>query len=66
MFSRIDSEGRIGVPTGLRDSLEIEVAPSVLELADRGHGPVAVAPEGMEMPALSAADVRRVLDAVRR
>jgi len=82
MLTTIDGAGRIVVPKALRNSLglvpgqrleiaevdgriEIEVPSPVVELVDQGRGLVAVAPSD-DMPPLSAADVRRVLDAVRR
>ena len=46
--------------------IEIDVPAPVVKLVDRGRGLVAAPPTGVEMPVLSAADVRRVLDAVRR
>lgn len=44
----------------------VGVVPTEFVLVDRGHGLVAEPPEGVEMPVLTADDVRATLDSVRR
>jgi AbrB family looped-hinge helix DNA binding protein len=81
MKSTIDSAGRIVVPKALRQALgltagqsleiragdgrlEIEIAPTPVKLKKRGKGVVAVA--DVEMPTLSADQVRDTLERIRR
>ena len=81
MKSTIDTAGRIVVPKPLRDALglkpgqsleiragdgrlEIEITPTTMHLKKRGKGLVAV--PNVELPALTAAEVRDTLDRVRR
>lgn len=81
MKAAIDSAGRIVVPKPLRDALgltpgqpleiraedgrlHIEVAPTAMTLRKRGKGVVAV-PEA-KLPALTAEQVRDILERTRR
>ena len=81
MKSTIDAAGRIVVPKALRQALglragqsleiragdgrlEIEIAPTPVKLKKRGKGVVAVA--DVEMPKLSAEQVRETLESIRR
>jgi AbrB family looped-hinge helix DNA binding protein len=81
MKTTIDGAGRIVVPKQLREAmglkpgqpleiragegrLEIEIAPTPMKLKKKGKGVVAV-PE-IEVPALSAEQVRDTLERVRR
>ena len=81
MKSTIDAAGRIVVPKALRQALglragqsleiragdgrlEIEIAPTPVKLKKRGKGVVAVA--DVEMPKLSAEQVRETLESNRR
>jgi AbrB family looped-hinge helix DNA binding protein len=82
METTIDAAGRIVVPKALRQSLglsagqkleiragdgrlEIEIASTPMKLHVRGKGVVAV-PEGEQLPALTAEQVRETLERVRR
>jgi AbrB family looped-hinge helix DNA binding protein len=81
MKTTIDAAGRIVVPKALRQALglkpgqpmeiragdgrlEIEIAPTPMQLKKRGRGVVAVPEE--TLPALTAEQVREVLERVRR
>ena len=81
MKTTIDSAGRIVVPKPVRQALgltpgqsleiragdgriEIEIAPTLLRLKKRGKGLVAV--PDVELPALTADQVRETLERVRR
>ncbi|MEO7727375.1 MAG: AbrB/MazE/SpoVT family DNA-binding domain-containing protein [Burkholderiales bacterium] len=81
MKSTIDTAGRIVVPKALRDALnlkpgqpleiragdgrlEIEIIPTTMQLKKRGKGMVAV--PNVELPALTAEQVRDTLERVRR
>jgi AbrB family looped-hinge helix DNA binding protein len=81
MKTAIDAAGRIIVPKPLRDALglapgqvleisatdgrlEIAIAPTPMSLKKRGKGVVAVPEE--PLPALTADEVRRVLEGTRR
>lgn len=82
MKTTIDTAGRLIVPKPLRTELglrggetleisvtdgrlEIEVLPLAVRLEDRGRGLVAV-PENVDVPKLTAADVREALEKTRR
>jgi len=81
MKTTIDSAGRIVVPKPVRQALglipgqsleiragdgriEIEIVPTLLRLKKRGKGLVAV--PDVELPALTADQVRETLERVRR
>ena len=81
MKANIDAAGRIVVPKPLRQALglkpgqalkiragdgrlEIEIAPTLMQLKKRGKGLVAI-PE-IELPVLTAEQVRDTLERVRR
>ena len=81
MKSTIDTAGRIVVPKSLRDALglkpgqpleiragdgrlEIEITPTTMRLKKRGKGMVAV--PNVELPTLTAEQVRDTLERVRR
>ncbi len=81
MKTTIDAAGRIVVPKALRDALAltagqdleigladgritIDVPATEMSLVDRGDGPVAITDR--EMPSLTAALVRDVLEQIRR
>lgn len=73
MKATLDNAGRLVVPKALRQALEIragdgkleiEIAPTPMQLKKRGKGVVAVPQE--ELPELSADQVRETLERVRR
>jgi AbrB family looped-hinge helix DNA binding protein len=58
-----------GQPIELRavdGGISIEIVPTEFSLVDRGRGLVAEPPAGVEMPVLTADEVRAMLDSVRR